>query len=145
MMVGMREKVEREFPGYHSGAGRLPVDQIRHRRRHLVGDWFLALLDGLVAGGIGLLVFETGAGRVGRLQDVDIAPGFRGRGLGRELLWGVCEVAGNLGLEALWLRADADEWPKDWYGRFGFASVGAWTSFAVRKQAGPPGSGSGGG
>jgi len=54
----------------------------------------------------------------------------------------VREVAGNLGLEALCLRADTDTWPNGWYGRFGFAAVGTWMGFAVCSQTGPPGCGS---
>lgn len=132
-MVGYREEVEKEFAGYRPGAGRRAVDQVRHRREYLAGDWYLALLGKLVVGGVGLIGFDTPVGRVGRLQDVDIAPSFRGEGLGRELLLAVCREAVRLDLAGLCLRADAGDWPKDWYQRFGFVRVGAWP---YRKQPG---------
>jgi predicted N-acetyltransferase YhbS len=123
--------VERAFCGYCPGMARRLVGQIRHRRRHLIGDWYLGVIDGRVVGGIGLFLFETGAGRIGRLQDVDIAPAFQGQGLGRELLWGACEEAKKLGLDAVCLRADPKDWPKVWYIRSGFLPVGTWTSFTI--------------
>lgn len=125
-MAAYREEVEKEFAGYSPGDGWRVVDQIRHRKENLTGDWYLALADGLVVGGIGLLLFDTAAGRVGRLQDVDVAPASRGTGLGRELLPAVCREAVRLDLSGLCLRADADDWPKDWYFRFGFRRVGTW-------------------
>lgn len=125
-MVGYREEVEKEYAGCSPGMGRRMVAQARHRREHLAGDWYLALAGGAVVGGIGLVVFDTPVGRVGRLQDVDVAPAFRERGFGRELLLAVCEKAAGLDLVGLCLRADANDWPKDWYLRFGFTHVGTW-------------------
>ncbi len=130
VMAAYREEVEKEFAGYSPGIGRRVVGRIRHRGKHLTGDWHLALADGRVVGGIGLILFDTPVGRVGRLQDVDVAPAFRGRGLGRELLLAVCREAVRLDLAGLCLRADADDWPKDWYLRFGFARVGTWLRYA---------------
>ena len=125
-MAAYREEVEKEFSGYSPGVGRRVVGGIRHRGEHLAGGWHLALAEDLVVGGIGLVLFDTPVGRVGRLQDVDVAPAFRGRGLGRELLLAVCREAVRLDLAGLCLRADADDWPKDWYERFGFKRIGVW-------------------
>ncbi len=136
-MCEYREEVEEEFAGYSPGLGRRMVVQIRHRKKHLDADWYLALVDGVVVGGIGLVVFETPAGRVGRLQDIDVAPSFRGRGLGRELLLAVCREALRLKLAGLCLRADADDWPKDWYLRFGFTHVGTWPCHKEPERSGP--------
>lgn len=135
-MVGYREKVEKGFAGYAPGIARRAISQIRHRNRHLAGDWYLALADGVAVGGIGLLVFDTPAGRVGRLQDVDVAPAFRGRGLGRELLYAVCRKAADGDLAGLCLRADADDWPRDWYRRFGFVRVGTWPYYEQPARGG---------
>ena len=136
-MISYREEVEKEFNGYSPGVGRRVVDQIRHRKENLAGGWNLALVDGFVVGGIGLILFDTPAGRVGRLQDVDVAPAFRGTGLGRELLLAVCREAVRLDLAGLCLRADADDWPKDWYLRFGFKRVGTWSRYAQTGESSP--------
>lgn len=132
-MVSLRDEVERAFPGYSTSIARRLVEQIRHRKWHLDAEWYLAVVDGYVVGEVGLLTFDTPAGRVGRLQDVDVAPSSQGKGLGRELLWAVCGEAERLGLDGICLRADADDWPEDWYLRFGFVRVGTWTTFKLLR------------
>lgn len=109
-----RTKVESAFGASPKEAARM-VDHIRHRQHFLNGEWYLARLDGVVVGETGLVVFETHLGRLGRLQDVDILPEFQGRGLGDALINEIMSRARSLGCDALCLRADADDWPKDWY------------------------------
>jgi len=139
-MTEMRDEVEQEYPGYQPATTSRMVEHIRHRLSYLDGDWYLAEVNGTVVGGIGLLVFQTPAGKVGRLQDVDIRPGRRGEGLGDELLRAACGEAVRLGLDALCLKADGDDWPKEWYLRLGFTHVGTWTRFKVHDRNRSPAS-----
>ncbi|MBA2694160.1 MAG: GNAT family N-acetyltransferase [Rubrobacter sp.] len=128
-MARMRVEVESAF-GVEPERARRMVDHIRRRKRFLDGEWHLALSnDGIVIGGIGLVVFETPSGRLGRLQDVDILPRFQGRGFGNELIAAVVREDRRSGYSSICLRADADDWPKKWYARLGFTPVEEWLRF----------------
>ena len=65
-------------------------------------------------------VYDDGA--VSEIDGVMVLPAARGRGLGRALMEGVLDriPAGR----AVFLLADADDWPRHLYGRLGFDVVG---------------------
>lgn len=128
LMSDARVEVESAF-GVEPGRARRMVDHIRRRKRFLTGEWYLARSGEAVVGGVGLVVFEAHSGRLGRLQDVDILPSFQGRGLGNELMAAAIHEARRTGCSAICLRADADDWPNEWYARLGFATVGEWLRF----------------
>lgn len=55
----------------------------------------------------------------------------RGRGWARAVLdRAICE-AFDAGCDLVGLFADADDWPRDWYGRLGFQKVGATSDFRL--------------
>jgi glucosamine-phosphate N-acetyltransferase len=69
-----------------------PIDRLRaaHRRRRRMGvRTFVCEIDGRVVGTASLLVeqkFIHAAGRVGHVEDVAVADGYRGRGIGTRLV-----------------------------------------------------------
>ncbi|HEX4922957.1 MAG TPA: GNAT family N-acetyltransferase [Bdellovibrionales bacterium] len=122
-MYALRLQIEKPFGNTNPRLVEGFVEDIRKKARALDGSWFLARAGSDIVGEIGLVPFELAGVRFGRLQDVDIAPQWQGRGLGRELLSAVCQVARDMELSALALRARSDGWVKDWYARFGFRRV----------------------
>ena len=52
-------------------------------------------------------------------------PDHRGRGHGDALVARALELAGAAGCDLVVLEASADDWPRHWYARRGFAEVGA--------------------
>jgi ribosomal protein S18 acetylase RimI-like enzyme len=100
------------------------INDIRHKCEMLNGIWYRASLGEDVVGEVGIVPFTCIWGKIGRLQDVDILPEYQGRGLGRQLLIEACRLAKLQGLNALCLMAKENDWPKDWYLRYGFIKVG---------------------
>jgi GNAT superfamily N-acetyltransferase len=58
-----------------------------------------------------------------RLQEVDVFPAWRGRGLGRALLEGIRQELCATGVRWLLIGADEDDWPLSWYRRLGFRDL----------------------
>ena len=66
-------------------------------------------------------------GAVAQLEDVVTLRAHRGRGLARATLSLALDATAEIGAALVFLVADADDWPKDLYGRLGFDAVGsAW-------------------
>jgi predicted GNAT family N-acyltransferase len=80
----------------------------------------VAVLDGAVVGTGRLVVASGGVGVVGRMA---VAPAVRGRGVGAALLSLLERRAGELGLRAVELHAQAHA--VGFYARAGYAPVGA--------------------
>jgi GNAT superfamily N-acetyltransferase len=88
-----------------------------------VGRLFVLRVDGCVAGmANALLTVSTAEGRrVVLLEDVVVAAGFRGRGLGRRLVERVAAWAAENGLPRITLLVDKDNAPAlAFYERMGF-------------------------
>lgn len=77
-------------------------------------------------GEIGIVPFSFDLLRVGRLQDVEIAPHYQGKGYGNQLLALTFLKAKEMGLSALCLKARPNDWTPSWYERHGFFKVGTW-------------------
>ncbi len=122
-MVQLRREVERFYPSYEEDSEVGMVDYIRFKQQHLKGSWFLAKRGKLVVGGVGVILVDTDIGTVGRLQDVDVHPAHRGGGLGNELLKAIFAHCKKVELTYLFLRAEYDDWPRKWYGRYGFKEL----------------------
>jgi N-acetylglutamate synthase-like GNAT family acetyltransferase len=123
-MLELRMSIEKEFGISDKVVVKQFVEDIKKKGHELKGKWFLAKTNEKTIGEIGILPFEFEGKKVGRLQDVDIIPCSQGKGYGRELLAQVCIKASEMNLNALCLMAKADDWPKEWYFRFGFVKVG---------------------
>lgn len=63
-------------------------------------------------------------GQTAQIEDVGTLQAWRGRGFAKDLMRHVIKVAFDAGHDLLFLVAEADDWPKDFYERLGFSVVG---------------------
>lgn len=63
-------------------------------------------------------------GSAAQIEDVGTLNAYRGRGLSRTLMKHVIADAFDNGHDMVFLVAEADDWPKDFYARLGFEAVG---------------------
>lgn len=97
--------------------------ETRLRGADLVGFRGVRAADGELAARADLYVHDG----VAQIEDVYTALRHRGRGHARTLLRSLlAEAAGG---EPVFLVADADDWPKDFYARLGFAGIGRTHTF----------------
>ena len=73
------------------------------------------------------------------LDAVATHPDHRGAGLGNALVREAVRRAAVAGADLVLLTADADDWPREWYARRGFAAVGPAHSFTRRPSGAVPG------
>ena len=81
-----------------------------------LGHFWIAELDGLLAGVAGLELYQDGA----LLRSVAVAPGLRGTGVGRMLTDRVIEVARAAGVPAVYLLTTT---AGQYFPRLGFSAV----------------------
>ncbi len=85
---------------------------------------FAATVDGLadepVAAATDLFLSEDGDGVVAQVENVQTAEQARGRGLARALVTAAVAHALGQGANCVFLVADAEDWPREFYGRLGF-------------------------
>lgn len=75
------------------------------------------------------------AGWAAEVDGVATREAFRGRGYGEAMLARALEIAASRGCAYVALTAMVEDWPKDWYARRGFVTIGpAWS--ASRHPAG---------
>ena len=91
---------------------------------------FAARVEGEVASGADLF----SDGRTAQIEDVATHPGFRGRGLASAVVLRAAAEALAAGHDFVFLIADDGDWPKELYGRLGFAPLGRKWQF-LRKPA----------
>ncbi len=58
-----------------------------------------------------------------QIEDVVTAPAHRGRGHGTAVVLTALAAARAAGADFVFLVADADDWPKNWYARLGFEEI----------------------
>lgn len=114
-----REAVEAAYGVTAAGVDRM-IATMRAMGAVLEIHWYFLLQDAMPAGAVGLLRYDSAGYCCGRLQDVDIFPSWRGRGLGNRLLQSVEALAAAQGVEYLFIGADEDDWPLGWYLRNGY-------------------------
>jgi predicted GNAT family N-acyltransferase len=81
-------------------------------------------------------------GTEAQVEDVVVLAEHRGRGYGRAVVAAATRAALADEPELLFIVADADDWPKDLYGRLGYATAGAlgvYLRFARLPQSSGPG------
>ncbi|MBC76106.1 MAG: hypothetical protein CME64_08825 [Halobacteriovoraceae bacterium] len=123
-MFNLRSEVEKEFGDFSSEDIKKMISAIKHQVENNHGKWFLAYLNEECVGEIGIIPISYNGKVIYRLQDVDVVSSFRGQGLGNNLLNAISNLALDEKVFSLCLRADANDWKKDWYLRYGFQKVG---------------------
>jgi len=96
----------------------------------LRGGYFLATVDGIVAGSVGLYV----KGGLGRFQYVHVSPDFRRRGVATSMMHAVSRVGfERFGADRLLIMADEGEAPDRVYARLGFPVVERYVGVCLRE------------
>jgi ribosomal protein S18 acetylase RimI-like enzyme len=67
--------------------------------------------------------------RVGQIEDVATLDRFRGRGYASAVVLRALEEAAAAGCDLTFLVTDEDDWPREWYGRLGFETLGKYLKF----------------
>ncbi|HET6642682.1 MAG TPA: GNAT family N-acetyltransferase [Gaiellaceae bacterium] len=61
---------------------------------------------------------------IGQVEDVATLEEHRGKGYSTAVVLRAVDEARNAGADLVYLVADEEDWPKEWYGRLGFDTVG---------------------
>jgi len=93
--------------------------------------YFASLENGEVAAGTDLYLGPPDA----QIEDVSTEPELLNRGHGTAVVVGALAAAYEAGADFVFLVADADDWPKEWYARLGFAPVGHYVKLRPPTEA----------
>lgn len=108
------------------------VEQIRRYHFRLLetahGRDFAIVRDG-VAVSFACLYSD---GSNAQIEDVGTLEGYRGQGLSRAVVQRVVDAAREDGCDFVFMAADDDDWPKEFYARIGFETVGRIHNFLKR-------------
>ncbi|PCJ16936.1 MAG: hypothetical protein COB02_14820 [Candidatus Cloacimonadota bacterium] len=124
----IRYKIEEAFSLNKKQVNHL-IKTMIHRQSKLDGSWYFFKKENTIIGAIGLFTFQNKAHLVGRLQDVDILPLYQGKNYGIQLLLHTIRKSKSLGHNSLSLCCDFGEWPKKYYEKVGFKTVGLWAIY----------------
>ena len=94
--------------------------------------FFAALDEGEVVAGADLYLDPPD----GQIEDVLTHPDHQGRGHGTAVVLTALAEAYSVGADFVFLVADAEDWPKDWYAKLGFEPVGHYVK--VRRSSEEP-------
>jgi N-acetylglutamate synthase-like GNAT family acetyltransferase len=94
--------------------------------------YFASLEDGKVAAGTDLYLGPPDA----QIEDVSTEPELLNRGHGTAVVVTAIAAAREAGADFVFLVADAEDWPKEWYARLGFEPLGRYVK--LRAPTGAP-------
>jgi N-acetylglutamate synthase-like GNAT family acetyltransferase len=94
--------------------------------------YFASLEEGNVAAGTDLYLGPPDA----QIEDVSTEPELLNRGHGTAVVVTAIAAAREAGADFIFLVADAEDWPKEWYARLGFEPVGRYVK--LRAPTGAP-------
>lgn len=107
------------------------VGRVHDRTHELTGErWLVIHADGEPAGHL-ILYSHDG---LAQIEDVGVLRRFRGRGLARRLVEHALEEAAA-GHDAVFITAEAHDWPQSFYRRLGFEHVEDRADFLLIKAA----------
>lgn len=118
-----RCQIEKAYGLDHAAVNHM-VERMRLRAEQLPISWYFLRLKAQWPAAVGLLRFTFQGQALGRLQDVDVFPRFRGQGIGNQLLAAIEAHVAAHGLPYLFVGADEDDWPLAWYERHGYVRLG---------------------
>jgi ribosomal protein S18 acetylase RimI-like enzyme len=93
--------------------------------------YFASLEDGEVAAGTDLYLGPPDA----QIEDVSTEPELLNRGHGTAVVVTAIAAAREAGADFVFLVADAEDWPKEWYARLGFEPVGRYVKLRPPSEA----------
>ncbi|MDC0708182.1 GNAT family N-acetyltransferase [Stigmatella sp. ncwal1] len=133
---GMRPFWEEMFRRMEFVQDEKTVQQLTERNLHLGQQssvrHFGAVFEGRIVSACDLYPGEGMA----EIQDVETLEEFRKKGFSRSVLLTALRAARERGAAFTFLTTDADDWPKEFYGRLGFQAVGRFFVF-VRTPSRP--------
>jgi ribosomal protein S18 acetylase RimI-like enzyme len=94
-------------------------------------SFYASLDNGSVAAGTDLYLDPPDA----QIEDVATEPELQGRGHGTAVVVTALAAARDAGADFVFLVADTEDWPKDWYARLGFEAVGRYVKLRVPSAA----------
>ena len=92
--------------------------------------YFASLEDGEVAAGTDLYLGPPDA----QIEDVSTEPELLNRGHGTAVVVTAIVAAREAGADFVFLVADAEDWPKEWYARLGFEPVGRYVKLRAPTE-----------
>jgi N-acetylglutamate synthase-like GNAT family acetyltransferase len=70
-----------------------------------------------------------------QIEDVATSTSHRHRGHGTSVVLTALATARDAGAHFVFLVADADDWPKEWYARLGFETIGGYVKLRAPETA----------
>jgi len=111
------------------------ADQLLEARavleERVVVRYFASLDDGEVAAGTDLYLGPPDA----QIEDVSTEPALLNRGHGTAIVVAALTAAREEGADFVFLVADAEDWPKEWYARLGFEEIGRYVKLRPPTEA----------
>jgi GNAT superfamily N-acetyltransferase len=120
--AALRPARERQIRSYPWGTPEVARQLLDAKARIPVETRFFAVVAGGSIASYGDLYFD---GEIAQVEDVATMPEHRGRGYASAVVLRAVAEARAVGARLVFLVADAEDWPKDLYGRLGFDVIGA--------------------
>ena len=108
------------------------VGRVHDRTHERTGErWFVIHADDEPAGH--LIVYSDDG--LAQIEDVGVLNRFRGRGLARKLIEHALQVVADDGHDTVFITAETDDWPHQFYRRLGFEHVEDRADFLLIKAS----------
>ena len=95
--------------------------------------WHAVVLDGEVVSFCDLRMMAVDGELMAQIEDVVTFDQHRGHGYARNIVVHAVRAAQAAGADRIWLEADADDWPREFYSRMGFVECGPTPVVAMRQ------------
>jgi GNAT superfamily N-acetyltransferase len=119
LYTDLREKVELAINKMRADAeGK--VREMHEQQRGLPIKWYFAMNGETPVGMVGMMTLASGGAWYGRMVDLDVVPEFRKQGFANQILLAIDAHAKKLGLKAVAMATDEDDWTSAWLERHGF-------------------------
>ena len=123
-LYNIRTEVESAFGVVEPKAIEAMIDTIKLIQSERKSHWYIIQIGDTFVGEFGIVDFDKGEKKVGRLQDIDILPSMQNKSYGNMLLKEVFNIGLVESYDSFCLMAETNDWPKYWYLKSGFRKVG---------------------